>query len=633
MDEVVVTALRYGPRVSSSPSRVTVLSEEAIQLSGASSLAGLLLMVPGIFVKDYGGSSGLKTVGQRGLGAEHTLILLNGLRISSFQNGLADLGLIAAETVSGIEVLHGGHSAAHGSEAMGGVVNIRTQPQREPHALQVKSSFGSFGYQKIGAQGGLRWAGGEVRLGLAEERSREDFPFIFRNGENVDTLRRTNADLKSSTGTVQAFLDLGTRTRLTSLARVYVSERGVPGPVLSPASSSEARQDDADHLAQCMIESDISPEVTATVSGQVHYFYQRYQDPELNIGQSEGLDTWFRNVDLRISPAIGWVPDGDLKLQFGGEAAKTIGYGTSLKDDVIRWQGSGFFVADFKPADARGIIPSISLIPSLRFDSFTSSTPSWSSHVGLVAAFEQLSGDHFVPTFRASVGRNFRVPTFNELYYNGGGGLGNPNLRPEHSTTWEVGAGVSAESFGHQQVQLSWFMSDMTDRIVWVSSGGIGVTPRNIHQVISQGIEATWQWVLSGENIRVKGDYAYVSSTIASNKDDPVRAVGNQLVYVPLHTARVDMSWLFPVEIAGLSTIGGSIAWQFVGMRYTTPDNVGYLPSYSLLNAGLKINAAAGPLAVNTGVDVDNILNEEYQVILGYPMQQRSVRVTVGLGF
>jgi outer membrane cobalamin receptor len=159
----------------------------------------------------------------------------------------------------------------------------------------------------------------------------------------------------------------------------------------------------------------------------------------------------------------------------------------------------------------------------------------------------------------------------------------------------------------------------------------MGVTPENIRQVSSEGIEAAWSWEVPG--LAFKGDYAYVSSMKTSNESESDRDIGTQLVYVPFHTARVSAACSVPVGSMGIDRAEGFLMYQFVGVRYTTTDNTESLPAYSLLGAGVSIRFLTTPFALNGRIDVHNILEEEYQVLLGYPMPGRSVRFTLGIDY
>jgi vitamin B12 transporter len=107
LDEVVITSSRIPSTVRRSPASVSLISRADIDRSGAIALSDILVAGPGLFIKDYGISSGLKTISQRGLGTEHTLVLLNGMPINSIQNGSLDFGAIPSEEIERVELVPG----------------------------------------------------------------------------------------------------------------------------------------------------------------------------------------------------------------------------------------------------------------------------------------------------------------------------------------------------------------------------------------------------------------------------------------------------------------------------------------------------------------------------------------------
>ncbi|MEK9137776.1 MAG: TonB-dependent receptor plug domain-containing protein, partial [Bacteroidota bacterium] len=195
LQEVVVTASRIPQTASFSPYSISVLSRDDVRSSNATSLAQVLSPVSGVFIKDYGATSGLKTISQRGLGSEHTLILLNGSRISSFQNGLVDLGLVPVDEIESVEIVRGGQSASYGADAVAGLINVITKPVSSQNTVSAMTSVGSFGYKRYHVSGSVASGLDGIRVSYGEERSDEDFTFRFHNGPLSSTLDRRNADL------------------------------------------------------------------------------------------------------------------------------------------------------------------------------------------------------------------------------------------------------------------------------------------------------------------------------------------------------------------------------------------------------------------------------------------------------
>jgi len=634
LDEIVVTAFWFAPPLKESPSSATVLAGRDLSLAAPEAVSDALEGVTGVNIKDYGGASALKTISQRGLGAEHTLVLLNGLRISSFQNGLVDLGLISPGDLERVEIIQGGLSAAHGSDAMGGAVNLVTRPPGKVPSASVESSFGSFGYQKFRVVGEGGWMSGGIRASVTSERGREDYPFVFHNGPSEVGLLRTNADFSSRYATLETAVRPSDGSLVRIFGRAFRSERGAAGPVVSPSSTSLARQTDEDYLGQVVFASGGDGDQRFQAAGQVRSTYQRYQDPMLRIASASGLDTYFKNNDYRGTLSWSSRLARDFSLHVGGEGAATRADGMSLATALTRWQGSSFVSGEYMPVSGHSVIQRVTLYPSVRFDSFTGASPAWSPGIAALMRFQEMNvGESEIGThLRGSLTRNFRIPTFNELYYAGGGGFGNPYLHPELSTGYDVGGGISATFLGWQELSVSWFSTTVADRIVWVAAGGFGVTPRNIREVESSGIELSWLWRPAGELVTTRLNYSKTRSIKTSQEGPADVNMNTSLVYVPDQSANASIVFGFPVDLSLLRRVEGVAEYHFVGLRYTNEDNSGALPSYEIVNAGFLLFWETNPWRANIRFDVHNILDAHYQVILGYPMPARSYRITLTLG-
>jgi vitamin B12 transporter len=634
MEEVLVKALRFEPRVDESPSRVSVLTREEILRSPASSIAGVVSTVPGVFIKDYGSASSLKTVAQRGLGAEHTLVLINGIRQSSSQNGLFDLGLLPTDELERVEVVHGGNSAMYGSEAVAGAINLMTRSQADPHTLGFETSLGSFGYQRYRLSGGIAGSHAGLRASVSDERSSGAFPYVFHDGVLSQHITRTNVDFASSYATLSGYTSLGGKSNMTLFGHHHESNRGVPGPVVSPTSMSLARQTNHDYLVQMSLRKEITDHISLQFSAQSHQTYERYVDPGLRIGSSAGLDTYFKNFDNRLFSAATIVASKTTMWNIGFEIARTYGSGTSLSLPVSRWLAGSFvaFYHSYLPND--GPWTKISIYPSVRMDAFSQARPSWSPQAAVVLMFRKIDfspATYAIPRLRFSLSRNFRVPTFNELYYAGGGGRGNPDLRPEKSVGFDVSAGMSLNSPGLHMLEVTYFDNAMTDRIVWTPSGNAQVVPRNLRSVESKGLEASWSWSILEGHVTVAANYTFVQSLKTSKEHPDDRNVNTQLVYIPSQLTNSSLTWLIPLEGSLIRRVEGTITYQIVGFRYTSEDNSSFLPAFHQVNLVAVLHWGINPIEFLTKVELQNALDEDYQVILGYPMPPRSFRLSLAV--
>ena len=127
---------------------VSIVTASSLAHAGQTGLAELLSLEPGIDYIDYGGPQTATRLFMRGAGGNDTLVLLNGMRIDS--NALA---AIPPDSLQRVEILRGPASSLYGSGAVGGVVNLITQPDT-PKATSAWTNFG------IGSRGTTRYNAG-----------------------------------------------------------------------------------------------------------------------------------------------------------------------------------------------------------------------------------------------------------------------------------------------------------------------------------------------------------------------------------------------------------------------------------------------------------------------------------------
>ena len=628
--EVLITATRLPQSAPLSAAQITAINQSDIEGSTATSLGSLLATVPGLFVKDYGGIGALQTTAQRGLGPEHTVVLFNGMRISNPQNNLIDLGLISSSEVERVEILHGGSSASFGADAVAGVVNVITKGAIGASILRVSTGFGSFGYRTTEASGGLTFAALSMRATYREERGRNDFPFVFRNGSERFDLVRQNADFLSRMASLHSSFSLDASSKISLFGRTYTAERGVAGAIAGPANSSVARQHDKDNLLQLHYAGAPSSAVAFQIGAQYHHVNYRYRDSQFIVGSSS-LNDESTTQELRFEPGVRFKL-GNSRVAVGLDYSLAQGSGNSLATDVRRIS-QGFYTSfEQKITFDSSAVPTLRIFPTMRFDRITTSGVAlshWSPQIGLVVSFKE-SG-RVRPMLRANVSRNFSAPTFNMLYYAGAGGAGNPHLQPERSTNIDVGGGAECDFLGMQTANVSYFDIQMRDRIVWVSTSSTSVTPKNIRSVSSKGIELSYQWRLPEELGELNVHYTSLSTKKVAADFAGDRNVGTQLIYVPQETANFSISSSRTYEHEVLRRVGAAVAVSYSGYVFTTEDNSRFLLSYTLVNCSVFATLSFMPCELSVRLDANNVFDTAYQVISLYPMPGRSFRATVGL--
>ena len=135
LSTIVVSAAGFEQDIKNAPASISVVTKEDIEKKNATSIADLLADVPGIDVRNGVGKTGGLNVSMRGMKAEDTLILIDGRRQTTATDNIMPNGFSEASTsfmpplsaIERIEVIRGPMSTLYGSDAMGGVINIITK--------------------------------------------------------------------------------------------------------------------------------------------------------------------------------------------------------------------------------------------------------------------------------------------------------------------------------------------------------------------------------------------------------------------------------------------------------------------------------------------------------------------------
>ena len=158
-DAIVVTATRGKSLISEVPASVDVVGLETIELVAPQNMAEVLDNIQGVFIKDYGGIGGIKSISLRGSSAEQVLVLMDGQRLNNAQNGQVDFGTLSTEGIEKIEIIRGGSSALYGADAVGGVVNIITKKDHQATGMTGSVNYmrGSFNSQSMAASANFHY--------------------------------------------------------------------------------------------------------------------------------------------------------------------------------------------------------------------------------------------------------------------------------------------------------------------------------------------------------------------------------------------------------------------------------------------------------------------------------------------
>ena len=432
LDPVVVTANRAPVARSQTLAAVTVLTREDIERSQAPDLLSLLARQPGISIARTGGPGQASTVFLRGGNSQHTLVLIDGVRINPVTQGAVDFAHIPLLQVERIEIVRGPRAALWGSDAIGGVIQIFT---RDPSQAFFEAHAGSD--SRVGAGAGGGWSGerGEIGLALGSDRTRgfsattPDYPYCFPACPDDDGYRNRSAVLRGAT-------TLGSQ-RLS--ANLFATNAFV--------EFDEGETDARNRVYALQLQGPLA-------AGWTH---------ALVIGRSsEDLDTpaylsKFGSARTTLDWTVSHAFAGESSLDLGLNLSREYGYSYEFYSggfDEDR-HNTGVFAAWRGRVGRHAWEASLRHDQNSQFDGATTGSLAWGYQASEAWRL------------RASVGQGFRAPSFNELYYPGFFGFfaGYDGLEPERSQTAE--AGVDWRASAHARLGLSVYHTRVRDLIAF----------------------------------------------------------------------------------------------------------------------------------------------------------------------
>ena len=564
LEEMVVIANRLETPGENVGSAFSVLEGGILERSGFVTLGEALRSVPGTGMGSEGGQRGsISAMRMRGSESDHTLLLLDGMRVTDAN--VTPFNLLGGETLLGysrVNVLRGPQSALYGSEAIGGVVSLETRvgsDEGEQRAFIEGGSFGSLrgGAELQGESGGARWYLGGSHEFTANDRASNDF-------EQSQFALRMEGDLGP-----------GTVGGLT--ARAWVSDYENPGSV-GPFAIG-AVDERAAHLVTGYLEHFASERFRSKLV--VGYYREKFEERGVFPFESDAEKV---SVDLRN--VVSWSDRHETAV--GGLLEWSSFRSTATPVDEHGWLSGLYGNHVWQPV--RGVTASL----GTRWehlerwdDAFTwRGTGSWHTPIDGM----RLHG---------SYGTGFRAPSYFELFgaLPGLNFVGNPDLEEERSRGWDLG--VEWGPGGGLRFDVTWFHNRIDDLIDF--------KPVNIGKALTQGIEVSAEGRLFGGHLTWRGSYTWLDA-----KDDSTNL---RLVRRARHRASLDLQGE-PAE-GVLVGVGGTYVSGMVDNDFSVVPVVRKsLDEIMLLRAYCSYRVSEH---VSVHGRIENLLDRDYEEVANFP--------------
>jgi vitamin B12 transporter len=568
-EQIVVTATRTPTPLEDVLSPVIVIDRAAIERSGAGDPGDLLRFHAGLDLARNGGPGQTTAVFIRGADSNHTLVLVDGVRINPGTIGLAALQSIAPSSIERIEVVKGPRSALYGTEAIGGVINVITRRgSRQGWTAEV--GYGDYDSREASLNGGLAFGRAELDLGVAWMES-DGFPTrtedrTDRGFDNLNTTAQLRTEIGSSEVAVRYWRAAGT----TEYSDFFLTP--VDQDFVTSTTSLQVAIPVRDSLRATVTASHLDD---STEQNQSRDFLRTRRD---------ALDAQF---DWDLSPAQALSAGG----MFNRERASSASYGEAMQADT---DTLSLYVQDRVESGPQRVLAALGYTNhETAGEAFT-----WNAEYGY-----ELGGTTLL---YALAGTGFRAPDATDRYGFGG----NPDLEPERSLNLE--AGVRHRINGRHSVSLSAFRNDIDDLIEFVtlSYDPFAGEMRNVDRARIEGVEAAYEFAGGPWRARVEAIY-----------QDPENLTTGEQLY---RRARESLT----VSIArslGRFEFGLDVLATGDRKDFGFPEPV-TLAGYVLANVTARWQATRSLAVV---ARLENALNEQYELAHTFNTPDRGLYVSL----
>lgn len=586
---VFVTATRNAEPQADVLASTIVISRADIERAQANDVADLLRLHAGLDIGRSGGPGQLTSVFIRGGESDHTLVLIDGVRINPSTIGGAALANLTPEVIERIEIVKGPRSTLYGSDAIAGVINIITRaPEGRSGQLAVRQ--GSYDTNELA--GGVRYGNSVSGISLDVQRTKSDgFPtFAASEGDRGYDMRTVALRARTELGPVK----LGVQAYDADGMNEYYNQAFDP-VTFAPSGYTPLSHDTLNRAYAGTAEVKLLPNWTSTLTAS-------YAQDSIEENQSD-------NIIRTIRPEYRWdngVLIAGQRLSFGGFVAEDrsdVSDGFNEIHDQRDHEG-GYAQAELAQDRHHGVLG----VASTHYEGFKTKV-----------SYNAEYGFDLTPQARliGSVGTGFHAPSAYDRFGFGG----NPNLKPERSRSFELGGRYLISSA--QTVDVRLFRNDIRDLITVAvdpsvdafSDPDFGFRAQNINRARNKGVEASYTYAQGPWTGRLEGilqDPVDCSTDKDGNTLSPNDCSrGGSLLRRAKQSVTASLTRQIGRFNLGADLLGtGRRADGDIDTFARTKD-----AGYTLLNLSAKVDLSKG---LSLALRAENVLDQHYQTANGY---------------
>lgn len=580
LEEVVISDTQL--RDYSGSQSVQQLNDSVIARSPAS--LGALLNYNSVIYFKENGLGMVSSPSFRGTTAQQTAVLWNGININSQLNGQTDFNILNATDFNSVSVRAGGGSVIYGSSAIGGSIHLDNNLFfNDTLHNTILFKYGS--YNTVNANYKLKASTRKFSSDISISRNNSDNDYQYPDSE----IYNENGQYYNTSYNAAFAYKLNESNILRLYSFAYDGERHFSRTLAAPSQSKYHDTNSRNLLEWLGLYGNFTSKLKAALLTEHYKYYERGND-NYTFGK---VNTWLGMYDL----AYGITDNLKINTLFNYTHNRGNGSDIEAKERNI---GSGSML--LKHTVTQQLQYEIGIRKEV--------TDVYKSPVLFSFGGSYKAAKFYTVTLNAS--RNFRIPTFNDLYWQGSG---NPDLKPESSYQAEVG-----NEFRIKDVRftLTGYYIKLRDMLRWVPVNNIW-RPENVGRVNTYGAESiiNWRKTVGSSHFAFDGTYAYTVSQEDGNS--------NQLIYVPLHKATASFAYSY-------KNISAYYRHLYNGKVFLTSDNSSELEGYNVgtLGAEYHFKFISG---LDIGAQVHNLWDAAYQNVTMRPMPGQNYTMYLNFKF
>lgn len=599
LEPIEIRASRLSVEDSYQPYRIqkiTVSIQEQTQ-----SAADLISRRSPFFVKNQGAGL-LASPASRGFSPEQTLITWNGFKLNHPMVGQLDLSLLPMYALSEVEMQSGGASSESGGGSVGSHISLQ---QRKLSKSFTQFSMGSFDAQK-GAAG---FSHKKLSAIVYGEQAENDFTYQNDILQREET-RRNNAQY--GVGALISAADENARFPWKSNFWWQRKEREIPGTIGGVTPKSDQYDEQFLFTNTIKLKQGSLPWHLNAGAGWYKLDYLRpdpAQGGEIVASKSDSYQIQINSTNRLFYTPTAWI-ESEQFVHYTGVSTN------NYRDFKERWETGISLRSVFIPEK------DLRLYPRVRLDLISSYGVVVSPSFGINYSL------HSDINMFGEMSYNFNPPTFNSLYWPE---MGDEDLDAERSFKSELGLRGKQELY--EQIQFDWsltgYLAFVNDGIMWIPDAETGLyRPQNVIESTHHGGESDLALTANVSNISISAFSAigYTRAEMTKSRFENDRALNKQFRYVPEWTFKHGIS----TSYKGFSL---SLYHQQVSERYIKEDNSASLPPYSSVEGEIAFSYTLFDTQFQHRLEIENLTDQSYQIIAGYPVPGRSFLFTTTITF